>query len=177
MVETVNPLDVVLDLICGGGYPSRDLARNHKHTFVVGADVSRECLDFAKKAVKSEGLRNVQFVCCDVKRLPFRNDSADVSFVVGGIEYLDNPTQFLKEVKRVTRRKLVLTFTSEKFKKKIHYKLGLVHLRYLLAKKKTPKTYNANQLQKILDDTFRDYKILNVGHNFIVETPLSSSHF
>lgn len=58
-----------------------------------------------------------------------RGKIGDLTFATGGIRVCDLG-KVISEVKRVTKKWFIVTFTSEKFKCKLHYRLGLVHLRF-----------------------------------------------
>ncbi|MGB9756809.1 MAG: class I SAM-dependent methyltransferase [Candidatus Bathyarchaeales archaeon] len=159
-----------LDLMCGGAYPSRNLARGRKESFFVAVDRDRKCLLYAKARIREEQVGNVELVCCDVRYLPFKSGSVDVSFNIGGVEHLRDSCvkTFLDEVKRVTRFKFIITFTGEKFRRKLHYRLGLVHLRFLLSRSSVPKLYSKVEVEKLLNDAFKEVAVYEVGEYNIV---------
>ena len=66
----------VLDAGCGSGIVSRYLAERFPQATVTGCDVSERRV--AQARVAAAHLANVQFVACDLARLPFEEKSFDV---------------------------------------------------------------------------------------------------
>src|ERR1700722_14103875 len=59
-----------VDVGCGGGHVSRELARRAGPTgSVVGIDMDASVLGFAAADVASAGIPNVEFRCCDATQL------------------------------------------------------------------------------------------------------------
>ena len=75
--------------MCGGAYPFRSFAKEKRNALFIATDRNRDFLLFARKQIKKEKLRNIQLLLCDVKFLPFKNKCVDISFNIGGAEYLD----------------------------------------------------------------------------------------
>ena len=91
--------DRVLDVGCGTGFATEGLLR---HTEVVhGLDQSIHQME---KAFEKFGKRDrVRFYRGDAERLPFRDDSFDVVWSSGSIEYWPNPVVALRELRRVVK--------------------------------------------------------------------------
>ncbi|MEM2338250.1 MAG: class I SAM-dependent methyltransferase [Candidatus Bathyarchaeia archaeon] len=171
-INKINPLCCVLDLMCGGAYPSRWLAEQQPQCFVVGIDLDRKALLFAKKRIK-KGVDNLDFVRCDVHMLPFKGKIADLTLAIGGLEYVDLK-EVLSEVKRVTKKWFVATFTGEKFKRKLHYKLGLVHLRFIF-NSKLPRVFKPEEVKQILAFLSEENTIYECGeYNLIAYANLTT---
>jgi len=165
----LNPYETVLDLMCGGAYPSRKIAQQAKR--VIAVDVDGEALSFAKNKIREEQLENVELIRCDVCHLPFKDKSVDVSLNIGGIEWFRNSKmeKMLKEAEKVTRKAIIVTFTSEAFKNKLHYKLRLVHLRMLLAKAGMPRIRRKEEFKQFLKRLFPATTMTQVGYFIIAE--------
>jgi len=89
--------DRVLDVGCGTGFATEGLLRYTDD--VHGLDQSRHQLE---KAFAKFGPRDrVRFYRGDAERLPFRDDSFDVVWSSGSIEYWPNPVAALSEFRRV----------------------------------------------------------------------------
>lgn len=97
--------DVVLDLCCGNGRHSLELARRGYRN-VVGLDYSDELLRVARKRAEEEGLR-VRFRQGDARNLPFPSGTFDVVIMMGNsFGYFADPLddlRVLREVHRVLR--------------------------------------------------------------------------
>jgi ubiquinone/menaquinone biosynthesis C-methylase UbiE len=165
-----NPYETVLDLMCGGAYPSRKIARQAKQ--VIAVDIDREALSFAKKKIREEQLENVELIRCDVCHLPLKEKSVDVSLNIGGIEWFGDSQmeKMLKEAEKATRKAIIVTFTSPAFKNKLHYKLRLVHLRMLLAKATMPRIRRKEEVEKILKRLFPATTMTEVGYFIIAKS-------
>jgi ubiquinone/menaquinone biosynthesis C-methylase UbiE len=105
-VRLAGDIHRVLDIPCGTGRFLRGLA---SHTpYLVGADVSRDMIDLSSKyqRVKRQPVNLLEYVQCDAKHLPFRNNSFDL--VVSGrfLHHLPPVDRFqvLREFSRVSRK-------------------------------------------------------------------------
>ncbi|WP_225335176.1 methyltransferase domain-containing protein [Halomicrobium urmianum] len=95
----LGPDDHVLDVGCGTGFATEGLLEETEH--VHGLDQSAHQLD---RAVRKFGRRGpVRFYRGDAERLPFQDDSFDVVWSSGSIEYWPNPVDALEECRRVVR--------------------------------------------------------------------------
>jgi SAM-dependent methyltransferase len=68
----------VLDIGCGNGQTSRDVARATPSGSALGADISGPMLDQARRQAEAEGLRNVEFVEADAQVHPFEPGAFDL---------------------------------------------------------------------------------------------------
>lgn len=84
----------ILDLACGFGRHSIELASRGCN--VVGADITPEYIEEARKQAKEKGL-NAEFVCADLRTLQYR-DEFDVvlNLADGAIGYLEDDNENLK---------------------------------------------------------------------------------
>jgi ubiquinone/menaquinone biosynthesis C-methylase UbiE len=91
--------DHVLDVGCGTGFATEGLLRETEHVY--GLDQSPHQLS---KAYEKFGKRGpVRFHMGDAERLPFADDSFDIVWSSGSIEYWPNPVDALQECRRVAR--------------------------------------------------------------------------
>lgn len=74
----VHAADRVLDVGCGTGRPTRDIARVATEGAVTGIDLSTRMLELARSRAADEGLGNVEFVRGDAQVFPFEPASFDV---------------------------------------------------------------------------------------------------
>jgi demethylmenaquinone methyltransferase/2-methoxy-6-polyprenyl-1,4-benzoquinol methylase len=90
--------DHVLDVGCGTGFGTEGLLEYTDN--IHGLDQSRHQL---QKAYAKFGKRDpVRFYRGDAERLPFADDTFDVVWSSGSIEYWPNPVDALEECRRVT---------------------------------------------------------------------------
>jgi demethylmenaquinone methyltransferase/2-methoxy-6-polyprenyl-1,4-benzoquinol methylase len=95
----IDASDRVLDVGCGTGFATEALLERTGN--VHGLDQSAHQLE---KAYGKFGKRGpVRFYRGDAERLPFRDDSFDVVWSSGSIEYWPNPVAALEECRRVAR--------------------------------------------------------------------------
>ncbi len=101
----LSPDHAILDLCCGQGRHSIELARLGFKK-VEGLDRSHFLIHRAKSQAKSEGLP-VRFREGDARKLPFGNDSFDVVSILGNsfgyFESVRDDLRVLKEVRRVLK--------------------------------------------------------------------------
>ncbi len=81
----------VVDLGCGTGGPTRDVARLACEGEVTGIDLSTRMLALARKRSAAEGLANVTFVRGDAQVFPFEPESFDVAMSSFGSMFFNDP--------------------------------------------------------------------------------------
>jgi SAM-dependent methyltransferase/uncharacterized protein YbaR (Trm112 family) len=90
----------VLDLACGPGVFTRPLAMRSAG-LVVGLDLSRPMLRYARREIDREGLKNIVLVRGSASRLPFLPHSFTSVNCCGALHLFDKPDEALKEIQRV----------------------------------------------------------------------------
>ena len=95
----LDPDDRVLDVGCGTGFATEGLLAETEHVY--GLDQSPHQLERAFEKFGRRG--TVQFTLGDAERLPYADDTFDVVWSSGSIEYWPNPVDALVEFRRVTR--------------------------------------------------------------------------
>ncbi len=95
----------VLDLGCGEGYGSRALIHRGAAS-VEGIDISQKMINLAKEKEK-EKLSNINYQVCDIKKLPFKNNTFDIvlGLFVFNYLYVDETLISMKEIYRVLKNK------------------------------------------------------------------------
>ena len=92
-----------LDVGCGPAVFTEELIQ--KGYAVTGIDVSEEMLARAREKMRQKNLlTQCHFVLGDIENLDFPDDSFDLILCVGVLEYLNNDSQALKEIKRVLKK-------------------------------------------------------------------------
>ena len=95
----IDPDDRVLDVGCGTGFATEGLLA-HVDT-VYGLDQSVHQMEQAWKKFGKRG--PVVFSRGDAERLPYKDDTFDVVWSSGSIEYWPNPVEGLRELRRVAK--------------------------------------------------------------------------
>ncbi|MGW6204050.1 class I SAM-dependent methyltransferase [Streptomyces sp. NPDC055089] len=93
----------VLDVGCGPGTITADLAALVAPGRVTAVDTTREILAQAADAASERGLKNVAFAVADVHALDFPDDSFDVVHAHQVLQHVGDPVQALREMRRVCR--------------------------------------------------------------------------
>ncbi|HSN02751.1 MAG TPA: methyltransferase domain-containing protein [Acidimicrobiales bacterium] len=93
----------VLDVGCGPGNITIDLARRVPAGHVTGVDVAAAAIDLATHHTPREGVENVDFVVGDGYHLDFADGSFDVAYAHQVLQHTSDPVAVLKDVRRVLR--------------------------------------------------------------------------
>jgi SAM-dependent methyltransferase len=97
----------ILDLGCGTGEITCELARRHPHAGFTGVDHSREGIERATEYADRLGLGNLSFVVADVETFePAR--SVDIVLLFDAFHHLSDPRRFVERVKRFSPRLLLI---------------------------------------------------------------------
>jgi SAM-dependent methyltransferase len=93
--------DVVLDVGCGAGQLTRDLARTAGSA--LGVDLSERLLDLARARAEAEGLANVAFRRADAQVHPFGDAAFDVVTSRNGVMFFGDPVAAFTNLTRALR--------------------------------------------------------------------------
>lgn len=95
--------DRVLDLGCGPGTITADLAARVSPGRVTALEITDAALDLARAEIARRELTTVDFVVGDVHRLEFADDTFDVVHAHQVLQHVADPVAALREMRRVTR--------------------------------------------------------------------------
>jgi SAM-dependent methyltransferase len=93
----------VLDVGCGPGTITADLATLVTPARVTALEVTDAALDLARAEIGRRGLVNVDFRVGDVHALDFADDTFDVVHAHQVLQHVADPVAALREMRRVTR--------------------------------------------------------------------------
>lgn len=93
----------LLDVGCGPGSVTLDLARLVSPGQVVGCDNATDALDAAREAAAQRADLETRFVVADALDLPFDDGSFDVVHAHQVLHHVSDPVQALREMARVAR--------------------------------------------------------------------------
>lgn len=94
----------ILDVCCGTGAMTIQLAQKNPAADVVGVDFSNNMLTIAKHKAMDLALQNVEFFCEDANELHFPDNYFDCVVVSFGLAGIPDKDKFLKEMNRVLVR-------------------------------------------------------------------------
>lgn len=91
----------VLDVGCGPGTITVDIALRVAPARVVGLDASTEVVEKARALARDRGAANVEFVVADAYSLPFGNAEFDIVHTHQTLQHVADPVAVLREMRRV----------------------------------------------------------------------------
>ncbi|MGW9136286.1 methyltransferase domain-containing protein [Streptomyces sp. NPDC055681] len=103
LIGELRPGTAVLDVGCGPGTITADLAALVAPGRVTAVDTNGEILDQAAEVAAERRLDNVEFTTADVHDLDFPDDSFDVVHAHQVLQHVGDPVQALREMRRVCR--------------------------------------------------------------------------
>lgn len=80
MIDLLQPKgsEILLDIAAGTGEPGLSLAKILVNGKVIITDLSDDMLDIARENAGKQGIKNVEFLACDVSELPFKDGTFDL---------------------------------------------------------------------------------------------------
>lgn len=128
----------VLDMGCGGGFLSNDLAlAGHS---VTGVDISDSSL---KVAESRDTTRTVRYLHGDIYQVPFNGESFDVVTAMDVLEHASNPQKVIAEANRVLRPGGLFFFKTF-CKNPLAWLIGIKGMEWFV--KNTPPSYHVYSL-------------------------------
>jgi len=108
----IRERDRVLDVGCGNGQTTRDVARVATNGSALGVDLSSQMLALARKTATAEGLDNVEFRHADAQIYPFEPDAFDVVISRMGSMFFGDPVAAFTNLHRALRPEGRLTLLT-----------------------------------------------------------------
>jgi SAM-dependent methyltransferase len=103
LLPALRPGLSLLDVGCGPGNLTVDLAARVAPGAVVGVDRSEPVLDLARAEAAQAGATSVTFQAADAYALPFADGTFDVTHAHQVLQHLADPVAALRELRRVTK--------------------------------------------------------------------------
>jgi ubiquinone/menaquinone biosynthesis C-methylase UbiE len=108
-IPKIEPTMKILDIGCGPGSITLDLAGLVPEGEIIGIDTSTTAIDSAQEPVKTRNVKNASFRVADVLNLPFANEAFDIVCTHQVLIHLPNENskvgavEGLKEMRRVCK--------------------------------------------------------------------------
>ncbi|MDI3407040.1 class I SAM-dependent methyltransferase [Streptomyces cavernicola] len=103
LLGELKPHMKILDVGCGPGTITADLAALVPDGRVTGVDAAPDILDRARATAAERGLDNVEFAVADVHALDFPDDTFCVAHAHQVLQHVGDPVQALRELRRVVK--------------------------------------------------------------------------
>lgn len=103
LLPYLEPGMSLLDVGCGPGTITTDLAARIAPGTVTATEINSEALDLARAEAQERGQPNVKFVVGDVRSLDFRDDTFDVVHAHQVLQHVPDPVTALREMGRVCK--------------------------------------------------------------------------
>ncbi|EKM56067.1 uncharacterized protein PHACADRAFT_257115 [Phanerochaete carnosa HHB-10118-sp] len=103
LLPHLKPDMTILDVGCGPGTISTDLATYVPQGHVTALDYASSVLENARASAAARAVQNISFTTGDVHALPFADASFDVTHAHQVLQHITDPVQALREMRRVTR--------------------------------------------------------------------------
>lgn len=103
LLNLIVPSMHILDVGCGPGTITADLAALAAQGQVIGLDNAPEVLELARSLATDRGLDNIQFVNGDINALGFPDNTFDIAHANQVLQHLGDPVQALREMHRVVK--------------------------------------------------------------------------
>lgn len=153
----------VLDVGCGSGrYLVRCLELGA--TKVTGIDLSEEMLTLSRKALDCVGdlSERAELICGDFLKYDFE-EPYEYAIVMGVMDYIENPKDFLAKLSKTVSEKAVLSFPIAEsiwtLQRKVRYKLRGCPLYF----------YRRGQLEELMEYSgFKAYSIERIARDYFV---------
>ncbi len=127
-VDNVDPQDAVLDIGCGNGFLTYDIAK--KARSVTAMDLNEKNIEFAKRNFNKE---NIEYICGDATKFDFKR-RWDVITLSNVLEHIEDRHGFLLRIKGLANKFLVRVpvlnrdwLTYYKKELGVEYRLDLTH--------------------------------------------------
>jgi ubiquinone/menaquinone biosynthesis C-methylase UbiE len=97
--------DLILEIGCGNGYDSIELAKKvlHSKGKVIGLDVDATLIETCKKNAQNAACSNIDFIVGDAEKLPFEDNYFSIIRAERVFQHLKNPLIVFKEALRVLK--------------------------------------------------------------------------
>jgi SAM-dependent methyltransferase len=104
LIPHIKPDSTILDVGCGPGSITIELAALVPQGRIVGLDFVGSVLTQARETAAAKGLKNIEFQELDANALPFEDGAFDIVFCHQVLHHVADPSGILREMRRVSKR-------------------------------------------------------------------------
>ena len=105
-IERIKNGDNVLDVGCGNGSVAISIAKKVPDSEIIGIDIDRNNIEFAKEKLKENNLRNLTFIHGDIKDQ--KEIKSEIVILSNILEHIENRPLFLKNIIFISNAKTFL---------------------------------------------------------------------
>lgn len=105
---------VVLEMGCGPGYFSPEIARRIPEGKLLVSDIQPEMLEKAKRRIQSKGITNVEYHPASENGLPVKSEFVDIIFLVTVLGEIEKRELFLNEMYRVLKVGGIISISEQR---------------------------------------------------------------
>ena len=95
--------DKILDLACGPGVITTQLAKNDNTASITGMDLNQELLEFARSEAKRNNINSINFIHGDVYEPPLKDSQFDFIYARLLFQHLKKPKKALNAIYRLLK--------------------------------------------------------------------------
>jgi ubiquinone/menaquinone biosynthesis C-methylase UbiE len=106
-VKMCHPV-TILDVGCGEGFVLHELRKQNIGKKLEGVDAMPEAIEIGKKLHP-----HLKLKVGDIYKLPYKDNSFDAVLCCEVLEHLEHPEKALKELKRVSKKHVILSVPNE----------------------------------------------------------------
>ena len=103
LLEHLKSGMTVLDVGCGRGTITSDVAKVIEHGRIIGVDIDNDSINSAIELAKDRGISNASFQVMDAHKLQFSDNMFDLVYSYTVAHFWFDPTKVLQELKRVSK--------------------------------------------------------------------------
>jgi len=134
-IDNVSPTDAILDIGCGDGFLTYDLAKKVRH--ITAIDINKDNIEFARRNYNQE---NIKYLYGDATRFNFK-ERYDAIILSNMLEHIDKRIDFLSKIRKLADTFLIRVpqlnrdwLTYYKIELGVEYRLDPTHkIEYTMA--------------------------------------------
>lgn len=158
MLSRVDSPKKIVELGTGEGQLIKITQRKFPKSSIWGSDISKEIIKIAARNLKG---KNISLSAQDIHKLSYKSKSFDLVICCEVLEHVDNPKKALREIKRISKGKVLLSVPLEPLWRILNMSRG----KYLTGFGNTPGHINhfaPGKFKRLVEDS--GFKILLIKY-------------